>query len=75
MKSIKPIKCWAVVKGGKLDAWEIYKDKDVELSSNERLIRVTITADEKNTAKTPQRNARRRVLQKVYKKRGRNVPR
>lgn len=46
---IKPIKAYAVVKGGKLDVWEIYKDKDVELSSNERLIRVIIMPDEKTT--------------------------
>lgn len=48
---IKPIKAWGVVRGGKLDVFEIYEDKDVELSSNERLIRVTITADE-NTKPT-----------------------
>jgi hypothetical protein len=46
---IKPIKAWAVVKGEKLDAWEIYKDKDVELSMGERLIRVIIKPDEKTT--------------------------
>lgn len=46
---IKPIKCWAVVRGGKLDALEIYEDKDVELSMGERLIRVIIKPDEKTT--------------------------
>jgi hypothetical protein len=57
---IKPIKAWAVVKGGKLDALEIYEDKDVELSMGERLIRVTITADEENIPKGKKPASRKR---------------
>ena len=58
---IKPIRAYAVVKGGKLDALEIYEDKDVELSSTERLIRVTITADETNFIKGKTRSSRKRA--------------
>jgi hypothetical protein len=43
--SIRPIKAWGVIKNNKLDANEIYKDKDVILSKGEKLIRVIISYD------------------------------
>ena len=56
---IRSIKAWAVVKDGKLDAWEIYKDKDITLSREEKLIRVTIEPyEEKNTKLTKEKTRR-----------------
>lgn len=53
--AIRPIKCFAVIKNNKLDAFEIYKDKEVVLSKREKLIRVIISC-ETNTTKTKGRN-------------------
>lgn len=53
---IKPIKAWAVVRGGQLDVWDIYKDKDVEIEKGEKLIRVIIKPYEKDISKTKKRN-------------------
>ena len=39
---IKSITAWAVVKNNKLDASEIYKDKDVILSTDEIMVKVEI---------------------------------
>lgn len=47
--AIRPIKAWAVIKNNKLDANEIYKDKDVILSKGESLVNVIITIDENKT--------------------------
>lgn len=41
--AIRPIHAFAVIKNNKLDANEIYKDKDVILSKGEKLIRVIIS--------------------------------
>lgn len=60
MKKIKPINAWAIVKNGKLDVFEIYEDKDVELSSNERLIKVIITPYEENKPKSTKTAGRKR---------------
>jgi len=49
--AIRPIKAWAVIKNNKLDANEIYKDKDVVLIKGESLVNVIITVDEKNSIK------------------------
>ena len=49
--AIRPIKAFAVIKNNKLDANEIYKDKDVILSKGESLVNVIITVDEKNSIK------------------------
>lgn len=43
MSGVRPINAWAVIKNNKLDANEIYKDKDVILSKGEKLIRVIIS--------------------------------
>lgn len=48
MKKIKPIKAWAAVVGGKLDAMEIYKDKDIVLMPGEEIVRVEIKVYEQN---------------------------
>lgn len=53
--SIRPIKAWGVIKNNKLDANEIYKDKDVILSKGESLVNVIITVDEKKRT-TKKRN-------------------
>jgi hypothetical protein len=39
---MKPIKAYAVVKDNKLDAMEIYEDKEVLLDKNEKIIKVMI---------------------------------
>lgn len=46
----RPIKAWAILRKGKLDANEIYKDKDVVLEKDEKLVRVIIH-EEKTTKK------------------------
>lgn len=53
---MKPIYAWAVVKEGKLDALEIYEDKDVVLNKDEKLIRVIIKPYEENTTGSGKRN-------------------
>ena len=59
--AIRPIKAFAVIKNNKLDANEIYKDKDVILSKGESLVKVIISR-ETNTTKTKRRNVQRPVL-------------
>lgn len=53
MKTIKPIKAWAVVDESKpiLDALQVYKDKDMTLYKGEKLIPVLIIPDEKDPLK------------------------
>lgn len=48
---MRGITAWAVIKNNKLDANEIYKDKDVILTKGEKLMRVIISVDEKNSTK------------------------
>lgn len=43
MSGVRPIKAYAVVKNNKLNANEIYTDKDVVLVKGEKLIRVIIS--------------------------------
>lgn len=43
MSGVRPINAWAVIKNNKLNANEIYKDKDVVLGKGEKLIRVIIS--------------------------------
>lgn len=47
--AIRPIKAFAVIKNNKLDAFEIYKDKDVVLIKGESLVSVIISVDENKT--------------------------
>ncbi len=49
--AIRPIKCFAVIKNNKLDAFEIYKDKEVVLSKGETFVNVIISVNEKNFVK------------------------
>lgn len=46
---IRPIKAYAAVVDGKLDAMEIYKDRDIDLMPGEQLIEVEIRPYEQKT--------------------------
>lgn len=52
---IKPIKAWAAIKNNKLDAMEIYADKDIILLPGESLIRVEIKPHEPEAKRVPKR--------------------
>lgn len=54
---MKSIKAWAVVTD-KLDPLEIYKEKDVELSKGERIVRVIISLDEEEVDKQTKKRTR-----------------
>ncbi len=49
MAKIRPIRAFAVIKNGKLDAFEIYKDTDVVLTKGETIVSVIISVDENKT--------------------------
>lgn len=42
---MRSIKAYAVIRNNKLDANEIYKDKDIVLTKGEKLVRVVISLD------------------------------
>lgn len=48
---IRPLVAYAIVKNNKLNAYEIYSDKDVVLCEGERLVKVTISCDTKKEKK------------------------
>lgn len=43
MKKVRPVKAWCVVKNGKLLPNEVYVEKDIVLSTGEKLVRVIIS--------------------------------
>lgn len=44
---IKPIKAYAIVKNNKIDVLNIYKDKDVVLNKDEKLVLVEIKVNKR----------------------------